>query len=233
MKNNKVLWILCGLILAGVVFMAMATVKGPDQEPAAGSSAVQEESEEKEVSSENTEETAQNEVSEDDQESESQGEDVVLSREEYLEQQEENNSKDKDGEENPGTVDIGKLEKAEACYEHWLAAAVVTGISLQYFDFEIQGIYYESEQPLEQAEQSLGVTVVFTGDGQELMIQSRPLTQERTEAGTMDLHAADLGFATFDVSAPEANVSEGKQSVSMEDLTELIQQSVLVSLYER
>lgn len=133
-------------------------------------------------------------------------------------------------EKSPG---IGTIQKVDASYERWLAAAMVTAISLQYTEFEINGIYFETETDLTKPLESSGVYVTFAGDGEMITIHSEALTEERTEAGTMDLYTMDLGFATFDtVDVESVNISN-MQSVQVEDLSELISQSMLVSLYER
>ena len=128
---------------------------------------------------------------------------------------------------------MGTIQKADASYERWLAAAMITAISLQYPDFEIKGIYLTAENRLYSSFQSSGAYVTFTSGGEPLAIHSKPLEEERTEAGTIDLYTMDLGFATFDEISVETLDTEGMQSVEVEELSKLISQSVLVSLYER
>ena len=55
---------------------------------------------------------------------------------------------------------------------------------------------------------------------------------ERTEPGTVDLFTKDLGFSAFEQVDPETIDTESYQWVTIEDINELIEQSLLVSLYE-
>lgn len=128
---------------------------------------------------------------------------------------------------------INLHQKADASYERWLAAAMVTAISLHYPDFQINGIYLTAETELSSASESSGAYVTFTSGEESLMICSKPLEEERTEAGTIDLYTMDLGFATFDEVDVETVNTEGMLSVEAAELSELISQSMLVSLYER
>lgn len=128
---------------------------------------------------------------------------------------------------------INLHQKADASYERWLAAAMVTAISLHYPDFQINGIYLTAETELSSASESSGAYVAFTSGEESLMICSKPLEEERTEAGTIDLYTMDLGFATFDEVDVETVNTEGMLSVEAAELSELISQSMLVSLYER
>lgn len=124
------------------------------------------------------------------------------------------------------------VEKADASYERWLAAGMVTAISMQYPDFSIEGIYLSGETELSDKFESAGAYVVFTADGEETAVQSMPLEAERTDAGTTDLYTRDLGFATFDV-IDSSQIDTGScEQIEMNDLTDLISQSLLVSLYE-
>ena len=124
------------------------------------------------------------------------------------------------------------VEKSDASYERWLAAGIVTAVSMQYPDFEIEGIYLTGETDSADRMQSGGAYVIFTADGTETAVQSMPLEAERTDAGTTDLYTRDLGFATFDVVDP-AQIDTGScVEVRMDELEELISQSLLVSLYE-
>lgn len=124
------------------------------------------------------------------------------------------------------------VEKADASYERWLAAGMVTAVSMKYPDFEIEGIYLTGETDPAEKQQSGGTYVIFTADGTETAVQSMPLEAERTDAGTTDLYTRDLGFATFDVVDPAQVDTVSCEEVSMADIEELISQSLLVSLYE-
>lgn len=121
--------------------------------------------------------------------------------------------------------------KTDAAYERWLAAAMVIGISMEYPDFEIQGIYIASETQTANKFDSEGAYVVFSSGGENFAIQSKPLEAERTQAGTVDLYTGDLGFSTFDKVSVEQMDLSAMEAVEAEELNELIGQSILVSLY--
>lgn len=146
----------------------------------------------------------------------------------------ENKEADGDGTESgldrTGSVEV--IEKSGASYERWLAAGMVTAVSMQNPDFEIEGIYLTGETDPADKMQSGGAYVIFTADGTETAVQSTPLEAERTDAGTTDLYTRDLGFAAFDVIDPAQIDTEACVAVSMDELEELISQSLLVSLYE-
>lgn len=132
--------------------------------------------------------------------------------------------------EREGTVEI--IEKNDASYERWLAASMVTAVSMQYTEFEIDGIYLTGETDLSEKMESAGAYIVFTADGTETAIHSVPLDAERTDAGTTDLYTRDLGFATFDTIDPSQIDTGSCEQIEMDELTDLISQSLLVSLYE-
>lgn len=135
-------------------------------------------------------------------------------------------------EEEPADSENVIVEKAEANYERWLAAGMIVGISLHYPEYEFTGIYLASDSEMGNSVDSNGVYIVFECEGEEIAIHSKPLKEERTESGTRDLYTKDLGFATFnEIDAGNIKV-EDCEPVSMEELTELIGQSMLVSIYE-
>lgn len=132
--------------------------------------------------------------------------------------------------EEPGQVEI--MEEEKASYERWLAAGMVTAISMEYQEFEIEGIYLASETELNRFKDSQGAYVIFTSGGVERAIYSKPLDEERNEGGTKDLYTRNLGFATFDNVAADSINREQFQSIELGEIQELISQSVLVSIYE-
>lgn len=135
-------------------------------------------------------------------------------------------------EEKPITSETIIVEKKEAAYEKWLAASMIVGLSLRYPDFECEEIFLASDSALSSYSESKGVYVRFQYGGEELMVHSGPLEKERTEAGTIDLYTEDLGFASFDL-VDEKGVEQGTgEVITIEDLSELINQSILVSMYE-
>lgn len=124
------------------------------------------------------------------------------------------------------------ISEQNASYEYWLAAGVVTGISMQYMDFELDGIYVASETPLGNHDDSKGVYVVFQSEGKTLTIEAKPLDGERDEIGTIDLSTNNFGFATFDVVDVKASDLKKYEEVRLENLSSLISQLMLVTLYE-
>lgn len=128
--------------------------------------------------------------------------------------------------------DADVIESEEASYEEWLAAGVVTAISINYPDFEIKEILLASETKLADSSDSKGVFVSFVSGGETIVIRSKPLSEERTKAGTIDLHTQNLGYATFDVVDAERIKDKDYTAVDINQLGTLISQSMLVSLYE-
>ena len=64
------------------------------------------------------------------------------------------------------------------------------------------------------------------------MAHSKSIAEERDVQGTTDLYTEYLGFATFDL--VEANVEklQGYKRIELDELQELISQSLLVSIYQ-
>lgn len=154
-------------------------------------------------------------------------------RKENREETEESGERNKintEDKETAGSIVI--QETADASYEKWLAAAMVTAVSMQYPDFEIKDIYLTGETSPEQKESSKGAYVVFDAEGVQTVICSFPLETERKEAGTIDLYTRDLGFAAFDVVDLNGIDIGDCQRIEIDEISELISQSMLVSLYE-
>ena len=124
------------------------------------------------------------------------------------------------------------ISSEDACYEEWLAASMVTAISLTYPDFEPQEILAASETGMSKMEQSEGVYIKFTSNGETIVVHSKPIEKERTKKGTVDLHEEKLGYATFDVVSDDKLDDEGLTAIDMDSLSELITESLLVSIYE-
>lgn len=73
-----------------------------------------------------------------------------------------------------------------------LAALTIYGLSLEYFDFELQGIY-------EAASEMDGIYAVFTSGGMDYVAHVCAINEERTASGTRDLHSPEVGYAAFDL----------------------------------
>lgn len=132
--------------------------------------------------------------------------------------------------ENMPEVNLELEDRAEAAYEQWLSAAVLTGISIEYPSFESVEFYTEGETKIEDKASSAGVYVIFSANGEEKCIYSIPLDAERNDAGTKDIYSEVIGFATFD-EADASEIPEGFSSVDIDNIDELVTQSTRVAVY--
>lgn len=123
------------------------------------------------------------------------------------------------------------VQRVEAEYEKWLAASMVVCVSMEYPDFQLEGIYTESSTALDDKFASGGVYVVFSSGGTRMAIHSKALAQERTERGTVDISTEIIGFATFDKVDPASVTASSMDQISLDHLSKLIEQSLLVSIY--
>lgn len=116
-------------------------------------------------------------------------------------------------------------------YEEWLAAGMVTGLSMLYPDAQITGIYLASESGMDAADNSEGVYISFLLHESPCAVRSFPLTAEREEAGTTDIYTSELGFAAFDGIDPDQIPVQQCRKIGLEDLGDLIAQTQFVSVY--
>lgn len=131
----------------------------------------------------------------------------------------------------PPTVVI--VQRAEAEYEKWLSAAMIVCVSMEYPDFELEGVYAASATALEDKFSSDGAYILFSAGGERIAIHSKALEGERTEPGTMDISTEVIGFATFDRVDPASVDLKSMEELALDDLSELIAQSLLISIYSR
>lgn len=124
------------------------------------------------------------------------------------------------------------IQRADADYEQWLSAALVICVSMEYPDFELEGVYAASATTLEDKFSSQGAYIVFTSGGQRMAIHAKALEAERTAAGTVDISTEAIGYATFDKVDPASINFSAMDQIALDDLSELIAQSVLVSIYK-
>lgn len=123
------------------------------------------------------------------------------------------------------------VQRVEAEYEKWLAAAQIVCVSMEHPDFQLEGIYAASVTSMEDKFSSDGAYIIFTSGGNRIAIHSVALEGERTDAGTVDISTEAIGYATFDkVDSDSVDVS-AMEELALEDLTELISQSLLISIY--
>lgn len=125
------------------------------------------------------------------------------------------------------------MQQADADYEQWLAAAMVVCVSMEYPDFELEGIYATSVTDLNSKYDSDGVYIIFVSGGERMAIFSKALDAERKEAGTMDISTEVIGYASFDLVDPSTVNTAAMTAIQLDDLTTLIEQSLLVSIYIR
>lgn len=125
------------------------------------------------------------------------------------------------------------VQKADADYEQWLSAAMIVCVSMEYPDFELDGVYAASSTTLEDKYSSDGAYIVFTTGGTKIAIHSRALENERTDSGTVDISSEMVGYATFDRVDPASLDVSSLEELTMDELSELISQSLLVSIYSR
>ena len=116
-------------------------------------------------------------------------------------------------------------------YEEWLAASMVTGLSMLYPDAQITGIYAASESGMDDEGNSEGVYISFLLHESPCAVRSFPLTAEREEAGTTDIYTSELGFAAFDGIDPAQVPVQQCRKIGVEDIGGLIAQTQLVSVY--
>ena len=93
-------------------------------------------------------------------------------------------------------------------YEEYLSALTLFALSMDYPDFQLQGIYAASSVSLAQKTSSKGIYVFFDSMGESLCAHVNHIEAERTaESATTDLFANELGFASFELMSelPDTN----------------------------
>ena len=145
-----------------------------------------------------------------------------------------NEAADKENENSKEPVsNVELIQQTDAEFEKWLAATMVVAVSMEHPGFENIQIYTESSTSLENKAESKGVYVLFQENGESVSIHSKAISSERDEKGTKDISSQVLGFATFDqIDASEIN-RDTMTEIELTELEELINQSLLVSIYSR
>lgn len=124
-------------------------------------------------------------------------------------------------------------QQTEADYEKWLGAALVVCVSMEYPDFELEGVYAASSTALADKFSSDGAYILFTSGGSSMAIHAAALTEERTDRGTTDISTETIGYATFDPVDPTSVDWSALEALDVEELSDLIAQSLLVRIYSR
>ncbi len=131
----------------------------------------------------------------------------------------------------PTGMDI--LKQIDGTYEQWLAAGMVMVLPLEYPDFTDLQIYAPGETKLADKQQSAGIYLQFTSGGEQVILHVTPLEAERSQLGTRDLSTMQTGFAAIDtVSGEDPDFASMKQ-LTLESLSEHIQQVMLPAVYQR
>ncbi len=110
----------------------------------------------------------------------------------------------------------------EYSFEKQLAAASFYAISMYYPNFELTGFYTASTTTMDDRASSEGCYVLFRCDGQEILLQIRPLDAERTERGTLDLYHPNWGYASFDEVPVDSVSLDSMQQFAPNDLQEIL-----------
>lgn len=126
---------------------------------------------------------------------------------------------------------IPVVERPDAEYEKWLSAAMIVCVSMEHPDFALEGVYAASATTLKDKYDSAGVYIVFSSGGTRMALHSKAISEERTASGTKDISTEIIGFATFDRVDPAALNLASMEQLELEELSELISQSLLVSVY--
>lgn len=210
-KKTSPVWIILAvaavLALAALVYFSVSKFTVPNEEKLEATSATDSQEENQDL---------QNEVATDDTEATEQ---TTLSTE--PEQHQETVTQP--------TVII--TQRAEAEYEKWLAAAQIVCVSMEHPDFQLEGVYAASATGIEDKFSSDGAYIIFTSGDSRIAIHSKALEGERADAGTVDISTEAIGYATFDKVDPDSIDASAMEELALEDLSELISQSLLVSIY--
>lgn len=118
----------------------------------------------------------------------------------------------------------------EKTYEEHLGALTLFALSMEYPDFSLQGTYTATAVTIANKEASDGIYVLFESMGEKFCVHVYPIAQERTEVGTLDLFAAELGFAAFDL-LEEAPKTEGLTALEAQSFSQLLSDLNSVSVY--
>lgn len=128
---------------------------------------------------------------------------------------------------------VEEYERADADYEQWLAASVITCISMNTPDFELEEVYASTQTTVNDRMSSQGIYVTYQSGGETLCIQAKPLEQGRSgQAGTKDVYSELTGYASYDEVSADAIDKSQWHTVDLQDLNTLIEQSERVVLYE-
>jgi hypothetical protein len=124
-----------------------------------------------------------------------------------------------------------ETEQVDAPYEHWLAAAVMVTVSMDYPDFELLEVYMADETEMDNLAESDGIYFKYASAGEEKCIFSKPIDGLRNKTGTFDIMAEYIGYATYDEIDVNNIETENFRVVEIEDIGTLITQVGRVTKY--
>lgn len=134
-------------------------------------------------------------------------------------------------EEEESVPEYVEVERLDAPYEYWLAAAAITCISMNEPDFSEDRIYIAGETENGKRMESQGIYVTYQSEGEAKCVQVKPIEEARTEAGTKDLYSEMTGYASYEETEETAINRDVFHVVEIEDMNTLIGQSEKVTLY--
>lgn len=127
---------------------------------------------------------------------------------------------------------VVEVEKEIATFEQWLASAMLIALTLYEEDVQVEKILCNSECTIEDKFESAGVYIFYKTNGEDACIYANALEEERDFEGKVDLHTSELGFTSFDKVEINQNELNEWNEIEMDMLDSLIEQSLLVSIYE-
>lgn len=128
---------------------------------------------------------------------------------------------------------VEEYERMDADYEQWLAASVITCISMNSPDFELEEVYASTRTAPDNKMESQGIYVIYRSGEESKCIQAKPLEHGRTgQAGTKDVYSELTGYASFDEVSADVIDTSLWHNVDVQDINTLIEQSERVTLYE-
>ncbi len=118
-------------------------------------------------------------------------------------------------------------------YERWLAAHDYLLTYVAYEQTAEPEIYLTGETDLANKSQSAGIYLLLTVGNQTVLLESKPLSAERTAPGTRDVSAPKIGYATFDEVPLDSVDLSAMEKVDYEQIKALVDAALLPTLNER
>ena len=97
--------------------------------------------------------------------------------------------------------------ESNGSYEEYLSALSLFALSMEYPDFQLQDIYAASSVTMANKANSQGIYVFFDSMGESLCARVTPIAAERSESGTLDLFANELGYAAFEIQSEQPDIN--------------------------